>query len=219
MPLFDDTPDPAEEKLFQAALRYLAIRPRSIKEMTDYLTRKSADPAWIPRIIDRLKQYRYLDDEVFARIFIENRKRNHPKSRFALTHELKQKGISARIIESQLASCDDIQMACKALSARIRHWRHLDPEVRQKKRSIICATGDSGMKRFNPPGKRSGQTRLRTKNGPVLSSETRSWLLCRQNTDFSGCFQIQISVCQVCHVGMGQSPYPDKWSCPFQFSG
>jgi regulatory protein len=133
MPLFDDTPDPAEEKLFQAALRYLAIRPRSIKEMTDYLTRKSADPAWIPRIIDRLKQYRYLDDEVFARIFIENRKRNHPKSRFALTHELKQKGISARIIESQLASYDDIQMACKALSARIRHWRHLDPEVRQKK--------------------------------------------------------------------------------------
>lgn len=133
MPLFDDVPDPAEEKLFQAALRYLAIRPRSVKEMTGYLAKKSPDPAWIPRIIERLNRYRYLDDEAFARIFIENRVRNHPKSRFALSHELKQKGISARIIESQLASYDDFQMACKALSARIRHWRHLDPEVRKKK--------------------------------------------------------------------------------------
>ncbi len=133
MPLFDDTPGPGEEKLFQAALRYLAIRPRSVKEMTGYLTQKSPDPAWVPRIIDRLNRYRYLDDEAFARIFIENRKRNHPKSRFALTHELKQKGICTRIIESQLKSYDDIQMACKALSARIRHWRHLDPKARQKK--------------------------------------------------------------------------------------
>jgi len=133
MPPFDDTPDRGAERLFQAALRYLAIRPRSVREMTDYLTKKNPDPAWIPRIINRLNRYRYLDDEAFAKMFIENRIRNHPKSRFALTHELKQKGISSRIIESQLSSYDDIQMACSALSSRIRHWRRLDPEIRQKK--------------------------------------------------------------------------------------
>lgn len=133
MSLFDDTQDPQEEKLFQTALRYLAIRPRSVREMTGYLAKKSPDPAHVPPVIDRLKQDRYLNDEEFARIFIENRKRNHPKSKFALTHELKQKGIRSRIINDLLEAYDDTQMAALALAARYRQWRHLGAEVRQKK--------------------------------------------------------------------------------------
>jgi regulatory protein len=133
MSLFDDTPDPREEKLFQTALRYLAIRPRSVGEMTGYLAKKSPDPAYIPPVIDRLKQTRYLNDEEFARIFIENRKRNQPKSKFALTRELKQKGIRSRIISDLLETYDDMQMAAMALAARYRQWHHLDPETRHKK--------------------------------------------------------------------------------------
>ncbi|EMS79305.1 regulatory protein RecX [Desulfotignum phosphitoxidans] len=133
MSLFDDTPDPQEEKLFQTALRYLAIRPRSVGEMTGYLAKKSQDPAHISTVIDRLKQYRYLNDEEFARIFIENRKRNQPKSKFALTRELRQKGIRSQIISDLLDSYDDMQMAVTALAARYQRWHHLDPETRQKK--------------------------------------------------------------------------------------
>jgi regulatory protein len=133
MSLFDDTPDPQEEKLFQTALRYLAIRPRSVGEMTGYLAKKSQDPAHISTVIDRLKQYRYLNDEEFARIFIENRKRNQPKSKFALTRELRQKGIRSQIISDLLDAYDDLQMAVTALAARYQRWHHLDPETRQKK--------------------------------------------------------------------------------------
>ncbi|MDZ7665310.1 MAG: regulatory protein RecX [Desulfotignum sp.] len=133
MPLFADTPDPEEERLFQAALRYLAVRPRSVREMTQYLAKKKPDKAVINRIIDRLNRYKYLDDEVFARIFIDNRKRHTPKSRFALTHELKQKGISTRIISDLLNDYDDVQMACLALEKKIRQWHHLDQATRRKK--------------------------------------------------------------------------------------
>ncbi|MFO7988655.1 MAG: regulatory protein RecX [Thermodesulfobacteriota bacterium] len=133
MPLFADTPDPEEDKLFQAALRYLAVRPRSVREMTQYLAKKKPDKAVINRIIERLNRYRYLDDEAFARIFIENRKRLNPKSRYALTHELKQKGISTRIISELLNDYDDVQMACLALEKKFRQWHHLDQETRQKK--------------------------------------------------------------------------------------
>ncbi len=133
MSLFDDTPDPQEEKLFQMALRYLAIRPRSVGEMTGYLAKKSPDPSHIPPVIDRLKQYRYLNDEEFAWIFIENRKRNQPKSKFALTRELRQKGIRSHIISDLLDTYDDMQMAVIALAGRYRRWQHLDPEDRQKK--------------------------------------------------------------------------------------
>lgn len=133
MSLFADTPDPEEEKLFQAALRYLAIRPRSVREMTEYLAKKSPDPAWVRRVIERLNHYRYLNDKEFARIFIENRKRHNPKSRFALTHELKQKGIRSHIIEPLLDTYDDARMACVALENKFRQWHHLDPVTRQKK--------------------------------------------------------------------------------------
>jgi regulatory protein len=133
MSLFDGTPDPEEENLFQAALRYLAVRPRSVREMRQYLAKKSPDRKVIPRIIDRLNRYRYLDDEAFARMFIENRKRHNPKSKFALTHELKQKGVSARIIDDLLADHDDVETACLALKARFRQWRHLDQETRRNK--------------------------------------------------------------------------------------
>ncbi|MFN2437160.1 MAG: regulatory protein RecX [Desulfotignum sp.] len=133
MPLFADTPDPEEEKLFQAALRYLAVRPRSVREMTQYLAKKKPDKAMIKRIIDRLNRYNYLDDEAFARIFIDNRKRHTPKSRFALTHELKQKGISTRIISDLLNDYDDVQMACLALEKKFRQWHHLDQATRRKK--------------------------------------------------------------------------------------
>ena len=133
MSLFDDTPDPEEEKLFQTALRYLAVRPRSVREMKQYLAKKSPDRKRIARIINRLNRCRYLDDEAFARMFIENRKRHNPKSRFALTHELNQKGVSSWIIDDLLGDFDDVATACLALNARFRQWRHLDPETRRKK--------------------------------------------------------------------------------------
>ncbi len=133
MSLFADSPEPAEEKLYQAALRYLAVRPRSVMEMTRYLSGKSPNQAIIRRVIDRLNRYQYLDDETFARLFVENRKRQNPKSRFALTHELKQKGISTRIIDDLLETYDDAAMAWQALEAKSRQWRHLDPEVQRKK--------------------------------------------------------------------------------------
>jgi regulatory protein len=133
MSLFADTPDTEEERLFQAALRYLAVRPRSVREMRQYLAKKCPDGKMIPRIIERLNRCRYLDDEAFARMFIENRKRHNPKSKFALTHELKQKGISTRIINDLLETHDDVETACLALKARFRQWRHLDQETRRKK--------------------------------------------------------------------------------------
>ena len=133
MSLSAETPDPQEERLFQAALRYLAVRPRSVMEMTRYLAKKSPDKAMISRIIDRLNRYRYLDDAAFARSFIDTRKRHNPKSRFALTHELKQKGISTRIIDDLLYAHDDAHMACLALKKKFRQWHHLDEKARRKK--------------------------------------------------------------------------------------
>lgn len=133
MSLFEDASTPDMEKTFRMAVRYLGIRPRSIQEMIRYLEKKNQDHEIISKVIERLKQYRYLDDEAFARLFIENRKTRNPKSRFALTCELKQKGICKRIIFDLLNDYDDHCMACRAIAAKFRQWRLLEPDVRRNK--------------------------------------------------------------------------------------
>jgi regulatory protein len=133
MSLFDDLPAPDMEKAVRMAVRYLSVRPRSIQEMTRYLEKKNQNHETISKVIELLKQYRYLDDDTFARLFIENRKTQKPKSRFALTYELKQKGICNQLIFDLLKDYDDHDMACRAISTKFEQWRHLEPEVRRHK--------------------------------------------------------------------------------------
>jgi regulatory protein len=132
MTLFDAR-DPELEKAVQMALAYLRTRPRSVQELKFYLTRKKLSARLISRVIDRLHRYEYLNDNAFARGFIENRIRHHPKSRFALAYELKHKGISSQILEDLLQDYDDAAMAFKALTLKQRHWQHIDFETMQKK--------------------------------------------------------------------------------------
>lgn len=132
MTLFD-AHDPDMEKALRMAVRYLGIKPRSIQEMRRYLENKNWDPPVVSQVIALLKTYQYLDDDLFARLFIEHRKKQSPRSRSLLTSELRQKGIPSQIISDQLSDHDDDSMACQALAARYPRWRHLDPDARRRK--------------------------------------------------------------------------------------
>src|SRR3989304_6331684 len=78
---------------FDRALNYLFFRARSEKEVRDYLNRFELDIEAREEIISRLKRLNYLDDEAFAKQFIESRSRTRPRSRGLLELELKRKGI------------------------------------------------------------------------------------------------------------------------------
>src|SRR5206468_8583290 len=61
-------------KLRNLALRYISIRPRSVLEVRQYLTRKDAEPDQIHPVVDWLISYKYLDDDDFARRWVEHRR-------------------------------------------------------------------------------------------------------------------------------------------------
>jgi len=85
------------EKFYRASINYLSFRPRSEKEMRDYLTKKKCDDKTLKRIIESLLRTKFLNDEEFARRFIEQRTKIKPKANRVIKYELKQKGISSRI--------------------------------------------------------------------------------------------------------------------------
>ena len=69
------------EKFYKASIRFLSFRPRSEKELSDYLTKKKCDDLTSKRIIEsRLKKINLLDDEEFAKWWIEQRTLIKPQS-------------------------------------------------------------------------------------------------------------------------------------------
>lgn len=50
-------------------------------------------------IVGKLKEYKYIDDENFARTFVQSRMRNKPRGRSVLIGELMSKGVSKEIAQ------------------------------------------------------------------------------------------------------------------------
>ena len=94
-------------KYYTLALRYLTRRPRSIKEIRDYLLDKKATEEIILQIIKKLHDQKFQDDTEFAKWWIEQRSRVKPKSDLIIRIELAQKGIASEIIAKLLHKDQD----------------------------------------------------------------------------------------------------------------
>src|ERR1035437_78198 len=88
------------EKFYKTAIRFLLFRPRSEKELKDYLTKKKCDDLTAKRIIESLTRDKFLNDEEFVRWWVEQRTILKPKASRVIKFELKQKGIAKELIDS-----------------------------------------------------------------------------------------------------------------------
>lgn len=96
------------------ALRLLSYRPRSIREIKQRLTKTNADTHTINRVINNLIDQNLLNDQEFARWWVEQRIKFRPRGNYALTQELAQKGLDREIIDSVLLSFDaELELAKK----------------------------------------------------------------------------------------------------------
>lgn len=121
------------EYAFSRALGYLGHRPRSRKEIKEYLGKKGFSESATADVLNRLENYRYIDDEQFARIWIEDRSRHRPRGEFALRYELKQKGIEEAILNRALSGFEEKEPAWRAVFPRLKQWAGLDPLNLKKK--------------------------------------------------------------------------------------
>ncbi len=98
-------------RIFSRTFDYLARRPRSEREMRDYIKEKitkykiqiSNDEdvnSTIASLIDRLKSFNYINDLEFAKWWIEQRiERSKPSGFAKITSELFKKGVDKKYIE------------------------------------------------------------------------------------------------------------------------
>jgi regulatory protein len=121
------------EGAYDRALNYLSYRPRSRAEIVTYLEGRDVPGGQIERIVERLERAGLLDDDAFARYWVENRERFRPRGLHALRYELRRKGVSDEVIERALVSIDVSASAYRAAEAKARQLQHLDPVTFRRK--------------------------------------------------------------------------------------
>ncbi|MFV0484741.1 MAG: RecX family transcriptional regulator [Candidatus Saccharimonadales bacterium] len=133
-------------KLYVRALEYVMMRPRSTKEVRDYLKRKTYDrrvrvknvktgeyqtkvkkgfdESLILPVMERLTTRGYIDDLRFSQAWVENRNTGKGISQRKLIIELRQKGIDQKMIEEVLndTSRNDIEEIQKVIRKKRRRY-------------------------------------------------------------------------------------------------
>ena len=148
--------------VLDAAAAFLAVRPRSVAETRRRLRSHGYRDELIERVLGRLLEFGYLDDEAFGQAWLESRDRAHPRGEAALRRELAQKGLeretidvllrerAAQLAESAASAADigggeptaepDVQAARRLLARRRRGYeREADPRRRRARAYALLA--------------------------------------------------------------------------------
>ena len=115
------------QKTLDKLLRFATLRPRSQKEINDWLKKKKVHESLYLRLLKKLKSLKLVDDEKFAKWWIEQRSNFRPKPKRTLNFELRTKGIKKEIIEEVLeeANIDEEKMARELLEKKAYKWHAL----------------------------------------------------------------------------------------------
>jgi regulatory protein len=134
-----------EEKALARAFKFLSYRPRSEKELIDYLKKKGVGPGLINQSIKKLRQLKLLNDRDFTNWFVAQRISFRPKGKRALRAELRQKGIKPDVIEEALEKAiDEVVLARKAAQKKLKAYGKLSQqELRKKMTGFLYRRGFS----------------------------------------------------------------------------
>lgn len=129
------------QKSLDKLLRFATTRPRSEKEINDYLRRKKVHKSIWSELLQKLKHFELLDDKKFAKWWMDQRLAFRPKSQRTMNYELRIKGIKQEIIEEVLGETkiDEEKIARKLLEKKSYKWKSLEPKIAKQKMSQYLA--------------------------------------------------------------------------------
>jgi regulatory protein len=118
-------PARARERVFQRAGKLLAAKPRSVAELRERLLEgRGATKAAVEAVIERLREYGYLDDAKFAHSFASLRVQQRPIGRQRLQRDLWLKKIDKQTADAALdqvfEATPESDLIDRAIAKRVR---------------------------------------------------------------------------------------------------
>lgn len=129
---------PLNDELLRArdyVQRLLRFRPRSIYETRTRLEQKRYSTLVIEQVIHEAEARGWLDDEAFAKLWVQDRLATKPKGRAVLKSELRAKGIAYELIEQVLSQVeiDEGEMIRQLIEEQEARYQGEDRITRERK--------------------------------------------------------------------------------------
>jgi regulatory protein len=124
-------------RAWESALRLLTYRERSRKELRDKLAEKEYSPEAVAATIEKLERLELIDDEKFARLWVNSRVNFKPRAAWLIGRELREKGIdpeiSGRVLDEIIPPERERAAARELAERRVRHYRGEPTETARRK--------------------------------------------------------------------------------------
>jgi len=134
------TPEKMRERTFQRAAKLLAAKPHSIAELRErLLAGRFSNKDVVEAVIDRLREYGYLDDDRFAVSYASWKVKQRPIGRRRLQRDLTMKkvdpAVAAEALDQIFAETPENELIDRAIEKRTR-LRGL-PKTRAEAKSLF----------------------------------------------------------------------------------
>lgn len=94
----------SRERTMNRAVKLLAAKPRSVRELRERLLEKLwTNDEIVDLVIEKLKEYKYLDDEQFACDIALSKLRQKPQGKRRLQQSMSQKKLDKDVVETAIA--------------------------------------------------------------------------------------------------------------------
>ncbi|HVQ19232.1 MAG TPA: regulatory protein RecX [Actinomycetes bacterium] len=121
----------------QIILRQLSHAPKTRHQLAEVLRRRLVPDAAASRALDRITELGYIDDEAFARAWVESRHRSKALSERLLRRELGQRGVAPETIDQVLAAGVDVDSeraaATGLVEKKLRSMARLDDQTKTRR--------------------------------------------------------------------------------------
>lgn len=135
-----------ESSVKKIALRYRSYRPRSTKEIRDYLYKKGFDEKNIERALSYLQENKLLNDAEFARMLCRDRLTLKPVGKATMKQLLLKKGIDKTIIDEIVPEFytaeKESNLALKEAERKYKKIKALSTLAKKKKFTSISSDED-----------------------------------------------------------------------------
>lgn len=132
--------DSEKSVAFEKSMDYLARGMKTVKQMKDYLTKKGFSAEVTAHVIEKLKDYKYVDDDTYAKLYVEQNSKNKGTRR--LQQELLTKGICREKAEEFSAlDGETAKTAAETLAAKYMRNKSCEVKNLQKLQRYLIGRG------------------------------------------------------------------------------
>lgn len=120
------------------AYKFLSYKPRSIKEVKNKLTYKKISKESVEKIIEHLKKYQFLNDENYAKLYLEQRISSKGMGKSMVTFKMIDKGIDkemiSKVIDENYPEDKQIEAGKKLLEKYLKKKQKIVDKLELKKK-------------------------------------------------------------------------------------